>query len=212
MARLFSDDNLRLRYAKDAKLVGRYNFVQLSPTFFSLPAEMRCFNERSSIRNTSNCGLHCFINDRHFECLWTNCDRYIETLKKYKLFVAPDFSLYRDMEEWRRIYNCGRNYAIAYYLSIHGVNVIPVASWAFLSDLDWSLDGFAKYCTLAITNNGCLREPSDRRVFVAGVEIIQRKIEPRRIYICGKEMHELLKYDNIEYFPNYSSRAFGGTE
>lgn len=204
-----SEDPFRLRYTKGAKLVGKYQFAQLPVIRHYLPAEMLCFNERSRIKDMPDCGLHCFINDIQFECLWSNCDRYLNLLRKLPLFIGPDFSAYRDMEEWRRIYNCGRNYAIANYLIANNVNVVPVATWAFLSDLDWSLDGFQEGCTLAISNNGCLREPSSRKVFTAGVDIIQRKLKPKAIYVCGKRMLELGCYSNIEYFPNFSECKFG---
>jgi hypothetical protein len=208
MHTLSLEDSFRLRYTKDAKLVGKYQFAQLDPIYHSLPSEVKCFNERSSIKGMLDCGLHCFISDALFECLWSNCDRYVTLLKQIPVFIGTDFSVYRDMEEWRRIYNCGRNYAIAYYLTSHGVNVVPVATWAFLSDLDWSLDGFQKGCTLAVSNNGCLRDPSSRRIFTSGIEIIQQKLNPKMIYICGKHIPELDHYKDIRYFPNYSERKF----
>ena len=200
------EDPFRLRYTKSVKLVGCYQFAQMPLKHYELPLEMFSFNERSLIKDSSCCGLHCFVQDAQFECLWSNCDRYLNLLRKLPLFIGPDFSTYRDMEEWRRIYNCGRNYAIANYLI---ANDVPVATWAFLSDLDWSLDGFQEGCTLAISNNGCLRESSSRKVFVAGIDIIQRKLKPRAIYVCGTRMSELDGYNNIKYFPNFSERKFG---
>lgn len=203
------EDPFRLRYTKDAKLVGKYQFAQLDPVYYSLPSEIKCFNERNSIKDMPDCGLHCFINDAQFECLWSNCDNYIKSLKGLSLFIGPDYSLYRDMDLWRRVYNCGRNYAICRYLMNNGVKVIPVATWAYLSDLDWSLDGFQEGCTVATSNNGCLRDPSNRRTFVAGINIIESRLRPKTIYICGKEIAELMRYDNIKYFPNFSERSFG---
>ena len=205
----FSEDHFRLRYTRGAKFVGKYQFAQLPLVYHPLPQEMRCFNERSSIRKPSSHGLHCFIDDVQFEGLWTNCDRYIAKLKELPLFIGPDFSAYRDMEEWRRVYNCGRNYAVAYYLITNGVNVAPVATWAYLSDLDWSLDGFQEGCTMGVSSNGCLSDPSSRRIFIAGIDIIQQRLKPKKIYLCRQHMPELDRYNNIEYFPNFSGRRFG---
>ncbi len=41
--------------------------------------------------------VHFFLYDYKFENIWTNPDKYIDILKKYRAVLTPDYSMYTAM-------------------------------------------------------------------------------------------------------------------
>ena len=70
-----------------------------------------------------------YENDTEFKDILVNPDEYIEILKKYQGFIAPDCSVYRDMPLAIQITNIYRSRAIGYCFQKHGVYVIPCVRW-----------------------------------------------------------------------------------
>ena len=122
------------KYLAGADLTGAEHYPILQPTQF-IPDNVISFNERNHIKNPSNYCLDHFIYDYFFEPVWNNCDKYLNRYRQFKTIITTDFSAYRDSPLWERKYNIGRNRTIAYYLQRKGINIIPVASWAYMEDL-----------------------------------------------------------------------------
>lgn len=193
-------------YLNGANLVGSERYPELQPTYI-IPDEAVGFNEKNSIRSPGNYYLDHFIDDYHFESVWSNCDKYLDKYCQFKGVVTTDFSVYRDMPLWVRKYNVGRNRTIAYYLQTNGINIVPVASWAYLEDFEWCLDGLPKESSIAISTNGCMSNYISKTVFLDGVDKLQEILRPSTLIIAGGPLHELdAKYDNIRYYKNFSQR------
>ncbi len=195
-----------LKYTQGAKLVGLEGFAVIQPTQI-IPTNVISFNEWRSKKDSSSYWVDHFIDDRQFNCVFNNCDRYIDRYRKAAGVIGTDFSAYRDMPLWMRKESVGKNRAIDYYLQSHGVNVILVASFAYPHDCDWSLDGLPRESSVAISTNGSMRNLVSRIAFIEGVTIIQERLRPTHLIISGGPVPELDKlYNNIIYYKNYSQR------
>lgn len=194
------------KYLAGAELIGLEQYPKLQATQF-IPENVISFNERSRVKCPSNYCLDHFIYDYFFEQVWNNCDKFIEIYRKFKTIITTDFSAYRDAPLWERKYNVGRNRAIAYYLQKNGINIIPVASWAYMEDFEWCLDGLPKHASIAISTNGCMKNFISHSVLIDGIAELQEILEPKYLIICGSKLPEIEKlYDNLFYYDNFSQR------
>ncbi len=170
-----------------------------------IPENIISFNEVGK-KDISNNWIDHFIDDSQFNRVYNNFRQQLPKYKRAKGVIGTDFSAFRDMPKWMRINNIGKNRTIDAMLQANGIKVIPVASWAYIKDLDWSLDGLPSDSTIAISTNGVLRNLISFNTFIAGVEILQSALSPCLIVIAGPRIMELDEYDNILYYPNFSQR------
>ena len=134
-------------------------------------------------------------------------DNYIAKLRQFEGVITTDYSMLPELLPAQNIWNCTRNRIAAYKLQQEGINIIPTASWSGLEDFDWCLDGLPNDSSIAISTNGSKATPYGKRIFTEGVDILQERICPRHLIICGREMPKLQeKYDNIVYYPSFSQR------
>lgn len=193
-------------YISDANLVGSERYPEVQPTQ-TIPNNVISFSERSSIKNPENYYLDHFVDDYKFESVWKNCARYLEKYRRFKGVITTDFSVYRDMPLWARKYNVGRNRAIAYFLQRNGIDIVPVASWAYLSDLSWCLDGLPRQSSIAISANGCMMNFISKNALLGGIDRLQDTLHPTNLIISGGPLPELdKKYNNVHYYKNFSQR------
>ena len=138
--------------------------------------------------------------------VYDRMDRLIKGLKRFEGIITPDFSLFPEMPKAQRIDNCYKSRAIAYYLQKEGLNIIPSLAWALEEDLEWCFDGLAINSSIAISTNGCKTEPYSKKMFLLGVEELQKKLQPEHLIICGSLFEELAVYDNIIQYNSFSQR------
>lgn len=147
-----------------------------------------------------------FVDDICFERVYNNPRQYLSLLKKFKGVITPDFSLYKELQQGINIYNLTRNRNLAYYFQRNGINIIPTLSWCYLDDFSFCLDGIPKNSSVAISNNGVLKDIDSREIFLKGLKEIQKRLTPKHIILCGRKMKELDIYNNIIYYDNFSMR------
>lgn len=193
-------------YAGDAVRVGRYGFPELAKEQFIPSEQVMPFNYMMSLEEPEKWWIHCFCDDYQFERLWKRFDYYIKYIVRLQGFITTDFSLYRDYEVDRMIWNCYRNRCMAYAIQKSGVRVIPTAGFGPESTWEWCFDGLPSESSVAITTNGTLDDPEARRLFVGGVDALVRSKSPKNIIVCGKDPKWLdYKYPevNIVGIPSY---------
>jgi hypothetical protein len=198
-------DVFKMYYWHGATLVGKYRLPQLQPTN-SLPHDVIGYNERKGVSNPEKHWVDFFIDDDLFEGFWNHPEMSFNNLKKFEGIVTTDYSMYPELLPGQNIWNCTRNRVMAYYLQANGFDVVPVASWCENDDFDWCFDGLPVGGSIAISTNGCKSSPYSKRIFLEGVEILQEKKKPSHLIVCGREMKELEKFDNIYYYPCFSQR------
>ena len=196
-----------LKYLQSAELAGSEGYPILKPTH-SIPENVISFNEWRPCRHPEEYWVDHFIDDSHFNCVYNNLFRYTARYQKAKGVIGTDFSAYRNMPVWQRKESVGKNRTIDYLLqTLYGVDVIPVISFAYLYDLDWSLAGIPLDSSVAVSTNGSVNNFISHEVFIEGVLEFNKRIRPRNIIIAGGPVPELdEKLDNITYYPNFSQR------
>ena len=198
-------DIFKMYYWHGATLVGKYRLPQLKPTQ-SIPRNVIGYNERSGIRKPEKHWIDFFIDDALFESFWNHPEVSFENLRKFEGIITTDFSMHPELLPGQNIWNCTRNRVMAYYLQSNGFDVIPVATWCEVDDFDWCFDGLPEESSIAISTNGCMSSLYSKCIFFKGVEELQLGKNPSKLIVCGREMPELKKYDNILYYPCFSQR------
>lgn len=119
-----------------AELDGKYH-IPIVPVcqFDYLPDDSIDFEESFSrkIKNHRKLNVNHYIDDSKFNRLWSNPDKYLGHLKHFHSVTMPDFSISTGglgMLFVLNIYNKYRNHALAWYLHMNDIKVVPPVSIA----------------------------------------------------------------------------------
>lgn len=201
-------DCFKTYYYDGSVQVGQFGFPKLEPTQ-SIPKNVISFNERNKIKKPSDFWIDHFIDDNRFECEWNNPDKYIPKLSEFKGVIGPDFSMKPEFMRAQNIWNCAKSRILCYYFQKNGIDIIPAVGWIDKESLSWSLDGVPTESSIAVSSNGCLQEKYCKKTFLSGIDIVQKRLDPSHIVVCGKPIKELSEYSNVIYYPNFMQRRRG---
>ncbi len=146
------------------------------------------------IKNHRKLNVNFYIDDTKFTRLWNNPDKYFEHLKCFHSVCSPDFSIATGssgMPFVLNIYNKYRNHALAWYLHMNGIKVVPSVGIADKDSYDWCFDGYPKQSVLSVCTNGRIRAKAARVEFCEGFKVMCDRLEPTKIIIVGKIPDEL---------------------
>lgn len=207
MPRFIKEESFKYsKYLKGAELVGPEGFPRIQPTQ-SIPQNVISFNEWRDKRYPEGYWVDHFIDDYRFNCVYSNCGRYLDHYRKADGVIGTDFSAYRDMPAYRRKESVGKNREIDYFLQQNGIDVIPVVSYAYPRDFEWCLDGLPPNSSIAISTNGSMQNFVSHEMFIEGAIEVQKRLNPSHLIIAGGPVPELdALFDNIVYYPNFSQR------
>ena len=155
-------------------------------------------NESDKVKNK---GVHFFVDDYKFEGIYNNPERSLNKLKQYKFVCTPDFSIYSEMDKWRKIENVAKNRWIGAFWQEQGLIVIPTISWGTPSTFDYCFDGVEEGSIVAISTLGCKKA---KRNFLIGYEEMKKKICPSAIICFDKPFDEIK--DEVIYVDYLQSR------
>lgn len=148
------------------------------------------FETAKRTRDTSCRGLHFFIDDYKFQCLWNQPKRYIEFLKRRKCVIMPDFSLYANFPLALQIYNKYRNHWLGAFYSVNGVRIIPCVLCNKVITFPWLFSGLPKNSVIAISDIG-IAKGEDRRLFEDTYNQILDKLKPIQILYFTRTLHSV---------------------
>ena len=146
----------------------------------------RC-NEQPMFRDFA---VHFFVDDKRFEVVYSQPERNLEKLKQYKVLLTPDFSLYAEMQPWRRIESTGKSRWCGAYWQSKGLTVIPTISWSTPESFDYAFDGIEKNSFVAIGTLGCKHA---KRGFLKGFDAMCERLSPQCIICFGTPFSEMEK-------------------
>lgn len=189
-------DTMKEYMLTGAELDGKYQIPMMDRYVDEIPQDTVDFKDSFSpkIKNHRELSINFYIHDCEFEKLWNNPDRYLEHLKCFKSVIAPDFSMAvgeNGMPFAMNIWNKYRNHAMAHYLSMNEIKVIPNVSIPPEYCYDWAFDGVPKRSTVACCTNGRIKSRASREEFCIGFKEMERRIEPLRVIVVGKIPPEL---------------------
>jgi hypothetical protein len=196
-------------YAGDANRVGKYGFPQLAEEDYIPTQQVKPFNYMLSLDEPEKWWIHCFCDDYQFERLWTGFDYYMNYIIRLNGFISTDYSLYRDYDDDKLIWNCYRNRCMAYAVQKNNGIMIPTAGFGPEKTWDWCFDGLPMNSSVAVTTNGTLDDPEARRIFVGGIDALVHIVYPKNLIVCGKYPEWLNnKYPNVNIvgIPSYGQQ------
>lgn len=184
-----SYDNLERRIFDG---VGEYDIPEISPVTYEGGCDWIGFNYAKSCKNPSEKGVHFFLDDYQFCRLWSNIDRYIPMLQRFRYVMSPDFSTYTDFHKVMQIYNHYRKHWCAAYMQEAGIQVIPTISWSTPDSYDWCFDWEPEGGTVAVSSVGCMNSKGKKALFLAGYEEMVRRLQPETIIFYGSVPEECM--------------------
>ena len=131
---------------------------------------------------------------KKFTRLFNNPDKSTDHLKCFHSVTMPDFSIATGssgMPFALNIYNKYRNHALAWYLHMQGITVIPSVSIADKDNYDWCFDGYPMHSILSVCTNGRVRSKAARLEFCDGFKAMCYRLEPTQVIVVGKIPDEL---------------------
>lgn len=180
------------------RTVGRYDMPMLAKQDVTLPDALMGFNYATGKKTqSSNCGIHFFIDDCQFQRVWNQPERYILPLKRFQCVLTPDFSTYMDMPEAMKIWNVFRSRLVGAYWQACGLKVIPTLQWAGPESFSYCFSGIPNNSTVAVSTVGVNDNPTAELYWRLGMRYAIDRLEPEKILLYG---------DAIPFFD------FGATE
>ncbi len=127
-----------------------------------LPEDSIDFGESFSqkIKGHRKLNVNFYIDDSKFQRLWNNPDKYMEHLNCFHSVCMPDFSIATGdcgMPFALNLYNVYRNHALAHYMLLNGIRVIPSVGIPDKDNYDLCFAGYSKGGVIAVdhdTSNG----------------------------------------------------------
>ncbi len=180
-----------------AELDGKYQIPIIPKCTFDYMLEDSVDFEESfsrKIKNHRKLNVNFYIDDVKYTRIWNNVDKYLEHLKCFHSVCSPDFSIAtgnNGMPFALNIYNKYRNHALAWYLHMNGIKVIPSVGIADKNSYDWCFYGYPKHSVLSVCTNGRIRAKAARIEFCEGFKVMCERLEPTKVIIVGKIPDEL---------------------
>ena len=165
--------------------IGQYEIPEIEPTQFE-NAEFIGFNYAKSAKNPESKAVHFFLDDYQFTRVWTDPDRYISMLQRFKYVLTPDFSLYTDFPKPLQIYNHYHKHWLGAYWQMHGINVIPTICWSNQESFEWCFDGEPTHSVVAISSVGTQNGAEKKQCFLDGYFEMIKRLEPTQIIFYGR--------------------------
>lgn len=150
-----------------------------------MPEKWVSFSECRKEKEPANCGVHFFIDDYRFQAVWTHPDRYIDLLRRFKIVLSPDFSMYTDMPRALQLYNHYRKQWLSAYWQKCGITVIPTISWSDAESFAWCFDGIPCGGIVAVSSVGTQKRKAAKEAFASGYERMNQELTPETVLYHG---------------------------
>ena len=183
--------------------IGEYDIPQIESIQFN-NAEFIGFNYARNAKEPENRAVHFFLDDYQFTRVWTEPDRYIPMLQRFKYVLTPDFSLYTDFPKPLQIYNHYRKHWIGAYWQMYGINVIPTICWSDQKSFEWCFDGEPTQSVVAVSSVGTQNNKEKKRCFLDGYHEMVERLQPTQIIFYGRVPDECKK--NIIHIKQFSEK------
>ena len=192
-----------------ANYCGIFEFPCIYP-IHEVPNRLIAFSKAVSNKDFDQ-WVHFYEDDYLFERIWRNPKRYLSLLKKYNGVILPDFSVYRDMPFVMQLWNIYRSRAVGCWLQANGIKVIANVRYGDKRTYRCACDGLSKHCVIAVGTHGTIKNREDRRIFVAGLEVVVKILQPTTIVVYGSAPKSIFaKYEEtgiqiIQFDSNYAT-------
>lgn len=194
--RIHTTGDVMKEYLVQGSNLDKYGVPMLPAINLSLASKTLDFGDstKRGIRNYKELNVNFYVNDSVFERIWNHTDRYIEHLKCFHSVIAPDFSIstgITGMPFAMNLWNKYRNHALAWYMMINGIKVIPSVSILDPDNWDWGFSALPQRSVLACCTNGRVKSKAARLEFCEGYYEMCNRLNPSKVVIVGRIPDEL---------------------
>lgn len=175
----------------------KYGIPELKATNIPTIEETIDFGASTSrrTRNHKKLNVNFYVSDNVFTRFWNNPDKYIKGhLDCFGSVISPDFSIVtgeKGMPFAMNLWNKYRNHALAYYMDLMGITVIPSVSILDKDNWDFGFSALPKHSVLACCTNGRVRSKASRMEFCEGFYEMCDRLDPLRVVLFGYVPDEL---------------------
>lgn len=131
-------------------------------------------------------GIHFFVYDYYFNCIWNQRDKYANMLRGFKAVMTPDFSPYIDWPIMVQRWNHYRKHLIGAWMQDIGCRVYPTITWNDERSYEWCFDGEPYKSTVCVSSVGMMKSKELTRLFIKGYDKMMEVLEPETIIFYGQ--------------------------
>ena len=129
-----------------------------------------------------------YINDDRFANRLTHPWDYTAFLQQYEGVIAPDLSMYIDMDYPERLSNNYWNKVLTAYWQNRSVNIYPNVSWSLPDSYEYCAAGLPPRSVVAINSMGVLKENFSQAIWLDGYNYMVNTLEPTCILRYGPKI------------------------
>lgn len=129
-----------------------------------------------------------YINDDRFANRLTHPWDYTAVLRQYDGVIAPDLSMYIDMDYPERLSNNYWNKVLTAYWQNRDVNIYPNVSWSLPDSYEYCAAGLPRRSVIAINSMGILKENFSKSIWLDGYKYMLDVLEPTCILRYGPKI------------------------
>ena len=165
------------------KLVGENELPEVAAYTGEMPAVLTPY----SIKDTGDTrgAIHFYVDDYRFKGMWENLAYYTKQVSRYKMVIAPDFSLYLDQSRTLNLFQLYQNRVVTSSWQHQGLQVIPSVSWGNADSFEYCFDGLPQNSVLALGGLGNAHHQSMLRLWEYGVNLTIERLHPIALIIYG---------------------------
>jgi hypothetical protein len=145
----------------------------------------------------------CFYEpDALFERVWTNPQRYVQMLQRFRGLIGLDYSMNLGAPEARVEWNCYRNKALDFWFQTLGMNLIPNVRFCDEDSFRYCFEGIPEHSVLAVGTYGAIKDARVKNVIITGLKELIKQKKPSLIVFYGSiplELEYILKQNDVKY-------------
>lgn len=193
---------------KGVLLSAEHQFPYIEGTS-KLPKGLVPFTKRKKELHPEDKALHFYENDEKFINLFASqkkTTKELETFRKYRCVITPDFSVYRDLPLVMQMFQVYKSRAVGTFLQRNGIKIIPNIRWGDERTYDFAFEGLFQWGVVAVGVRGAYSNKDNAHYFEKGFLKMLEVIDPETVLCYGRLSTGLkndcqLKKINIIEFP-----------
>ena len=168
---------------------GPYDMPVIRPNnVIPMVSDTTPFDRITSKSSDRNSIVIFYINDDRFANRLTHPWDYTSVLQQYDGVIAPDLSMFIDMDYPERLSNNYWNKVLTAYWQNRNVNIYPNVSWSLPDSYEYCAAGWPRRSVIAINSMGVIKENFSQSIWLDGYNYMLNALEPTCILRYGPKI------------------------